>query len=99
MDSNFGYTSGVTEMLLQSHLGEIHLLPALPDAWQNGSVTGLKARGGVEVSIFWKNGQLEKAIFKADKNGNYTLRYAKNVKNVFLSKGKEIELKQKDWDK
>lgn len=88
MDSNFGYTSGVTEMLLQSHLGEIHLLPALPDAWQNGSVTGLKARGGVEVSIFWKNGQLEKVVLKAQKSGVYTIRYGNMVKNVELHAGK-----------
>jgi len=71
---NFGCTSGIAEMLLQSQDGAIHLLPALPDAWKNGSVKGLKARGGFEVDIQWGDGEITAAKIKSSIGGNCRLR-------------------------
>lgn len=75
IDGNFAGTAGMTEMLLQSHLGEIHLLPALPLAWKEGAVKGLKARGGFTVDIQWAKGKLSKATITAVTDGVCRIRY------------------------
>ncbi|WP_159886857.1 glycoside hydrolase family 95 protein [Paenibacillus puerhi] len=74
IDGNFGVTAGIAEMLLQSHLGELHLLPALPSAWGEGEVSGLRARGGYEVSISWRQGLLREARLRASQSGLCRIR-------------------------
>ena len=75
IDGNFGGTAGVTEMLMQSHMGFIHLLPALPDAWKDGEVKGLCAKGNFELDIRWKNGCLSSVTVLSKDGGNCELRY------------------------
>ncbi|WP_239618280.1 glycoside hydrolase family 95 protein [Cohnella mopanensis] len=74
IDGNFGGTAGIAEMLLQSHRETIHLLPALPKAWPNGEVRGLRARGGVTVDIAWKEGRIHEAVLRPDRAGTYRIR-------------------------
>lgn len=80
IDGNFGCTAGITEMLLQSYDGAIYLLPALPDDFKNGKVTGLKARGGFEVSMEWENGKVKQVKIKSSLGGNCRLRLSSDVK-------------------
>ena len=75
IDGNFGGTAGVTEMLLQSHAGFIHLLPSLPEAWSEGAVSGLEARGNVMVSLRWQGSELSEVTLLSRQGGRRTLRY------------------------
>ena len=92
IDGNFGYASGLGEMLLQSHMGEIHLLPALPDAWATGSVKGLCARGGYEVDMAWQDGKLTQATVRAGNDTTCRLRTSAPVS--VECRGKKIEVER-----
>lgn len=96
IDGNFGGTAGITEMLLQSHMGFIQLLPALPDAWKNGSIEGLTARGNFEVGITWNENTLEKATIFSKMGTPCVVRYGDQVLSFKTQKGKAYTVTLKD---
>jgi alpha-L-fucosidase 2 len=88
IDGNFGTTAAIAEMLLQSQDGVIRLLPALPDEWKNGSVRGLQARGGFEVSIAWKEGALTSATLRSTKGEPCRVSYKNEAVELKIKPGK-----------
>ena len=95
IDGNFAFTSGISEMLLQSHSGEIHLLPALPKAWPDGSVKGLRARGGFEVDIEWKARQLVAVTIHSLSGKECSVRYGELTNKLKLKPGGSVHLNAK----
>jgi alpha-L-fucosidase 2 len=92
IDGNFGETAAIAECLLQSEPGRIHLLPALPKAWKNGTVQGLRARGGFEIDIVWKDGRLTAAKIKSNAGGTCHVFNAEKEIALEMKKGESIQL-------
>lgn len=90
IDGNFGGTAGIAEALLQSHGDYVELLPALPAAWGNGSVTGLRARGGFELDITWKDAELSGLKLRSVGGRNLVLKYRQHLLPLTIERGKEI---------
>ncbi len=92
LDGNTGGAAGLAEMLLQSQGDVLHLLPALPRTWPAGSVRGLRARGGITVSIRWHNGTLTSAVLTADRTTDVTVRYGRKTAKVHLPTGERVRI-------
>ena len=93
IDGNLAGTAGIAEMLLQSHAGYVHLLPALPVDWSQGSVRGLCARGGFVVDMEWNDGKITKAVIHSKAGGTCKLRYNDKVIELDTVPGTDYAVK------
>ena len=93
IDGNFAFTAGLCEMLVQSHVGEVEVLPALPQAWPTGSVRGLRARGGFEIAdLAWRAGRLQHVVVRASREGPCVIRYGDRTVTLQLKAGERVAL-------
>jgi alpha-L-fucosidase 2 len=93
IDGNFGGTAGMAEMLLQSHAGELTFLPAIPHAWAEGSIKGLRARGGIGVDLSWTAGKATRAVLRPDVSGEFKLRPPRGQRIVVVTdRGRRMNL-------
>lgn len=100
IDGNFGATAGISEMLMQSNMGYINFLPALPDVWADGSYDGLLARGNFEVGAKWSNGKAYELTIKSNNGGEAVVKYeGLNLATVINSKGENVEFTILEEDK
>jgi len=97
IDGNTAGSAGIAEMLLQSHGGEIELLPALPAMWRNGSFRGLCARGSYVVAVKWRNGELSSATISARAGGSIPIRYRDQVTHLHLQAGQQARLRPQSF--
>ncbi len=96
IDGNFGGAAGILQMLVQSHGGRIHLLPALPRAWRTGSVRGIRVRGGAVVDVVWRDGRLERATLHSMQGGSYRVRLGEHEIALRLRGGASARLRSED---
>jgi len=97
VDGNTAGAAGIAEMILQSDGPESHLLPALPSAWPDGSVKGLCARGGFEVSLHWKDHRLQSATLTSQVGGSCPVRYKTHVLRATVKPNRELRLDAKSF--
>jgi len=90
IDGNFGGTAGIAEMLVQSHAGTVRLLPALPAAWPNGAVSGLRARGGWVVDVSWRKGKISTYSIQATRDGSLRLSVSDEVSEHLMKAGDRL---------
>ncbi len=93
IDGNFGAAAGILEMLMQNHAGEVHLLPALPSAWPDGEIRGLKARGGLTVDIAWHDGRLTEATIRSERGGPIRVRLGDEVRQLDAAPGERLTIR------
>ncbi|MCD6346920.1 MAG: glycoside hydrolase family 95 protein, partial [Bacteroidales bacterium] len=92
IDGNFGGAAGMAEMLVQSRQGKLYIFPALPDAWKNGSINGLKARGDIEINLEWKNGKIIKGSLLSPTDQKLSVTYHGHVSEIQLIANKRYKL-------